>query len=66
MCLETLRTALVYTFSSIRYTYILAHLMKKYKQIQDFNQGQKFLFDPGVLTMRSTYSFSTLVVMEVK
>ena len=28
-----------------------AYLMKKYKQIQDFGQGQKYCSDPDVLTL---------------
>ena len=29
----------------------LADMMKKYKEIQGFGQGQKFLSEPGVLTL---------------
>ena len=39
---------------------ILACLMKKYKKIQDFGQGQKYWSDPDVLTL-----CLTLVVMDV-
>ena len=37
-----------------------AYLMKKYKLIQDFGQGQKYCSDPDVLTL-----CLTLVVMDI-
>ena len=38
---------------------------EKYKYINGFGQGQKFLSDPGVLTLWSTCSYLTLVLMDV-
>ena len=32
-------------------SYILAYLMRNYKSIQDFGQGQKYCSDPDVLTL---------------